>query len=153
MHAGRRDLPVSMHPSCPRGGVHSRPVVRVRLHPNRSGSGDPALQGLARERWRGTGFPTALCEGRRFFIVARGPVPRELHRHDVYSPSVVCNRLITNGSGSGDPALQGLARERWRGEPARHARVEPCEGPSPTMKGAAFFHRSAGPVPATLSEL
>ena len=101
----------------------------------------------------GEGQALALREGAAFFHRSAGPVTGVVHRHDVYSPSVVCDRLITNGSGSGDPALQGLARERWRGEPARHARVEPCEGPSPTMKGAAFFHRSAGPVPATLSEL
>ena len=31
------------------------------------------------------------------------------------STSVVCDRLITNRSGSGDPDLQGLACERWRG--------------------------------------
>ena len=52
------------------------------------------------------GFPR---DGSRpvFFIVARGPVPRDLHRHDVFFPSVVCDRLITNRSGSGDPDLQG----------------------------------------------
>ena len=51
----------------------------------------------------------------RFLIVARGPVPRDLHRHDVCFPSVVCDRLkvwhvcqpFTNRSGSGDPELQG----------------------------------------------
>ena len=118
-------------------------VVCDRLITNRLGSGDPDLQGLARERWRGTGprptvkggerfFPVArgpvprerwsartmardrpspYGEGWRFFIVARGPVPREFPRHDVCSPSVVCDRLITNGSGSGDLDLQGLARE------------------------------------------
>ena len=35
------------------------------------------------------------------------------------SASVVCDRLITNGSRSGDPDLQGLEREHWRGKPAR----------------------------------
>ncbi len=57
--------------------------------------------------------------------VARGPVPRDLHRPDVCCPSVVFDRLITNRSGSGDPDLQRLAHERWRGT-----------GPRPTMKGA-----------------
>ena len=63
--------------------------------------------------------PRPTVRGVAFFFVARGPVPRDLHRHDVCFPSVVCDRLITNGSGSGDPDLQCLARERWRGEPSR----------------------------------
>ena len=46
--------------------------------------------------------------------VARGTGPRDRHRQDVCFPSVVCDRLITNGSGSGDPDLQGLPRERCR---------------------------------------
>ena len=50
-----------------------------------------------------------------FFTVARGPVPRDLHRPDVCFPTVVCDRLITNRSGAGAPALQSLAHERWRG--------------------------------------
>ena len=80
-----------------------------------------------------------------FFIVARGPVPRDGSR-TVFSsqrgglspaiavvtmcvsPSVVCDRLITNRSGSGDPDLQGLTRERWRGT-----------GPRPTVTHAVFF--------------
>ena len=59
-----------------------------------------------RERWRGTG-PRPTVRGWRFLFVARGPVPRDLHRHDVCFPSVVCDRLITTGSESGDLDLQG----------------------------------------------
>ena len=51
------------------------------------------------------------------------------------SPSVVCDRLITNRSGSGDPDLQRLAIVAWRGT-----------GPRPTVRG---FSPSVarGPVP------
>ena len=64
--------------------------------------------------------PTDLREQATFFFVLL---------------SVVCDRLITNSSGSlgiyarasDDPALQGLARGRWRRKPARlrvwHARA------------------------------
>ena len=69
--------------------------------------------------------------------VVRGPVPRVVHRHDVYSPSVVCNRLITNGSRSGDLDLQGLARERWRG----------TGFPTALREGAAFFIVARGLSP------
>ena len=50
--------------------------------------------------------------------VARGPVPRE------------CPRPRT------------MARET-----RSHARVETCEGPSPTRKGCRFFTVARGPVP------
>ena len=45
--------------------------------------------------------------------------PEEIKRRFFVFLSVVCDRLITNESGPGTPALQGLARERWRGKPAR----------------------------------
>ena len=82
-----------------------------------------------------------------FFIVARGPVPRDRPSSNYVFRSygseenkrrffsVVCDRLITNGSGAGAPELQGLAREGWRGT-----------GPRPTVK-VAFFFRSAGACP------
>ena len=85
---------------------------------------------MARDR------PSPYGTARRFFSVARGPsdatraseLPRDRpSSRCVFPPSVVCDRLITNGSGAGDPALQGLAHERWRGEPSRmrvwHARA------------------------------
>ena len=59
MPSGRRDLLVSIFPA--RGGL-SPARVGVRVH----------------ARWRGTG-PRPTVRGWRFFIVARGPVPRELH--------------------------------------------------------------------------
>ena len=59
--------------------------------------------GMARDR------PSPYGKRHAFLTVARGPVPRALHRHDVCFPSVVCDRLITNRSGSGDPDLQGDA--------------------------------------------
>ena len=39
---------------------------------------------------------------------------REGEYQKALGPSVVCDRLITNGSGSGDPALQGLTRGRYQ---------------------------------------
>ena len=90
-------------------------VVCDRLITNGSGSGDPDLQGLARERWRGpVPRPTVKC---RFFIVARGPVPRD----------------------------RWMARTLARGTRS-HARVA-CEGPSPTVRGWRFFIVAWGPVP------
>ena len=65
--------------------------------------------------------PTALKRTRDVFFV--------LH-------SVVCDRLITNSSGSGDPELQGLAHERWRGT-----------GLAPTMKGGLFAAAAPGGAP------
>ena len=115
-------------------------VVCDRLITNGSGSGDPDLQSLASEQWRGTGpRPTVkesvfyrsdrwVGEGERFFSVARGPVPRERCRPDVCFLSVGWDRLITNGSGSGDPDLQSLARGHWRGT-----------GPRPTVKENVFY--------------
>ncbi len=74
-----------------------------------------------------------------FFIVARGPVPRDRWIARTIRPtSVVWERLLPIGSGSGDPALQrrgSLVHERWRGT-----------GPRPTVTHAVFY-RSAGPVP------
>ena len=79
------------------------------------------------------------------------------------SPSVVCDRLITNGSGSGDPALQGLARERWlgssqvstrAGERVSRAIVRAIQrsrgtGPRATVKKTARHRRArACPSPA-----
>ena len=71
---------------------------------------------MARDR------PSPYGEEKAFFIVARGPVPRERWiardmARDRPSPygdrgrrigptSVVCDRLITNGSGAGAPDLQ-----------------------------------------------
>ena len=61
--------------------------------------------------------------------------------------SVVCDRLITNGSGSGDPDLQNQRGDRCMARGTlSHARVA-CEGPSPTMKGDVIFIVARGPVP------
>ena len=98
------------------------------------------------------------------------------------STSVVRERLIPNGSGSGDPDLQegcGLTAKRMARGTRSPARVA-SEGPRPTVngtvfnrsagacpprslhgegqalalrEGAAFFYPSAGPVTATLSDL
>ena len=68
--------------------------------------------------------PLGLKRARRFFF-------RSPH-------SVVCARLITNRSRSGDLDLQGLASERWRGT-----------GPRPTMKCRFFSYR--GGLSPTLS--
>ena len=65
------------------------------------------------EARRGTG-PRPTING-TLFIVARGTGPRDRHRPDAFFPSVVCDRLITNRSRSGDLDLQSLAREHWRG--------------------------------------
>ena len=67
--------------------------------------------------------------------VARLPVPREFHSHDVCFP--ICSLCSPDHKrvGISDPELQGLARERWRGT-----------GPRPTVRGRRFY-RSAGPVP------
>ncbi len=54
--------------------------------------------------------------------------PRDLIVTMCVSASVVCDRLITNRSGSGDPDLQSLAHARWRGT-----------GPRPTVKGWCFY--------------
>ena len=105
----------------------------------------PAKAVSPTEARRGTGPRPTVKGGAAFFIVARGPSDAIRASERVspaisivmmcVSPSVVCDRLITNGSGSGDPDLQGLARERWRGT-----------GPRPTMKGGRFY-RSAGACP------
>ena len=52
---------------------------------------------------------------RRFFIVARGPVPRDLHRYDVCFP--LCSLCSPDHKQVriSDPDLQSLARERSRG--------------------------------------
>ena len=62
--------------------------------------------------------------------------------------SVVCDRLITNGSGSGDPELQrkgDLTAKRMARETRSPARVA-SEGPSP-YDDVPFFSRSAGACP------
>ena len=56
--------------------------------------------------------------------------------------SVVCDRLITNGSRSGDLDLQSLARERWRGTPVRRRGWNPARAPRPTVKGIVFYRRA-----------
>ena len=98
--------------------------------------------------WRGTG-PRPTMKGRRYFHRSAGALgchtriragfPRELHRHDVcFPPSVVCDRLITNGSRS---AI--LTYRAWRANDGE-GQVSP---PHPTMKGRRYFHRSAGACP------
>ena len=71
----------------------------------------------------------------------------------------VLRKAFNCSSGSPEPETDrlwracptGLARERWRGEPARlrvwQARAQALRDEE------AFFYRSAGPVPATLSDL
>ena len=98
-----------------------------------------------RERWRGKPARLHVWQARAQALrgeewrsrgsVVRGPVPREFHRSDVCFPTVVRDRQIPNGSGSGDPALQSLARGRWRGT-----------GPSPTVR-EAFLIVVRGLVP------
>ena len=71
----------------------------------------------------------------RFFFVARGPVPRDLHRPDVCFSSVVCDRLITNRSESDDLDLQA-----WRADDG--------EGQALALReGEAFITVARGPVP------
>ena len=111
---------------------------RTPLSPSRGGL-SPAIslahQGTARDR------PSPYVKGRRFFSPSRGgQAPANSIVTMCVSPSVVCDRLITNGSGSGEPELQGLARERWRGT-----------GPRPTVRGWRFFTVARGPVPRDLS--
>ena len=72
--------------------------------------------------------------------VARGPVPRERWcARTIRAPSVVCDRLITNGSGAGAPELQ-RGRGLVRGTLAR-------DRPSPYGEGGGVFYRSAGACP------
>ena len=60
----------------------------ARDRPSPYGETEVALQTVARglspaiAAWRGTG-PRPTVRGGRFFIVARGPVPRELHGQKV----------------------------------------------------------------------
>ena len=66
---------------------------------------------LARDR------PSPYGEGWvAFCFVERGPVPRELHRHDVCFPSVVRDRPIPNGSRSGDLDLQAWRENDGEGQ-------------------------------------
>ena len=89
-------------------------------------------------RWRGRFFyrsagacPPRTLKRRYFHRSAGACPPRSLSSRCV-PPSVVCDRLITNRSGSGAPELQSLARERWRGT-----------GPRPTVPHAVFSRRRA----------
>ena len=104
-----------------------------------------------------------------FFTVARGPVPRDRGMaRDRPSPYVKKRRFLTVARGP-VPRDRGIARDRlgrrdllvsmqyrpaiaaWRGKPSRmrvwHARALAY------VKERCFFHRSAGPVTATRSDL
>ena len=74
-------------------------------------------------------------EGQAFFSPSRGGLsPASSIVMMCVSPSVVCDRLITNGSGAGAPELQTLAREN------------DGEG-----QGFPFFTVARGPVPREFS--
>ena len=102
---------------------------------------------MARDR------PSPYGEGVAFFIGARGPSDAIRAGERVspaisivmmcVSPSVVCDRLITNGSGSGDPALQGLARERWLGS----SQVSTRAGERVSLACVRAIQRSRGTGP------
>ena len=94
LHRDREVSPTGIYPALEGGqipaGIGPTSVVRERPLPNRSGSfgkyartsDDPALQGgcgltaihMARDR------PSPYVKRKRFFIVARGPVPRDVER-------------------------------------------------------------------------
>ena len=96
---------------------------------------------MARDR------PSPYGKESRFFTVARGPVPRERwDTRTIRATSVVCERLITNGSGPGAPDLQGWRR---RAAPRVLERVNAGEGLSLALREreGVFFHRSAGACP------
>ena len=86
------------------------------------------------------------------------------------APSVVRDRQIPNGAGSGDPALQVMSARRIyrsagacpprRYDDPRHGEGNPLacacgnlRGPKPYVKGRRFFYRIAGHATATLSDL
>ena len=99
---------------------HSGPTDLKRTRDVFSGAGT-----LARDR------PSPYDEGRSFvhcrLCSLRAPT------------TVVCDRLITNGSGAGDPDLQrggALAAKRWRGKPARMRGG--MRGPKPYDEGGDF---------------
>ena len=98
--------------------------------------------------------------------VARGPVPRDLHRHDV-SASVVCDRLITNESRSGDLDLQrrdklSVARDlspktktvrspkATDGFCDERGTARACPSPYGAQSGFLRFTVARGPVPRDL---
>ena len=103
--------------------------MKGRRYFHRSAGACPPRSFVAREMfqrcgWHGEGNPLACTcgmrgpkpygEGVTFFFVARGPVPRVVHRHDVCFFSVVCDRLITNRSRSlgNMPELQTILTYR-----------------------------------------
>ena len=107
-----------------RRGTGPCPTVRERrFFPRSAGACPPRSLSCTRAR-RGTG-PRPTVTGRRFFYrsagacpprslsctrARRGTGPRPTVTGRRIGPSVVCDRLITNGSGSGDPDLQRWAQ-------------------------------------------
>ena len=94
---------------------------------------------MARDR------PSPYVKGVAFFIVARGLVPRDLHRHEVCSPDYKQVRIRRSCStepgasdGEGNPLASACSNLR---------------GPSPYVKGGVFFIVARGPVTATLNYL
>ena len=135
----------------------SAAVVCDRPITNRSRSGDPDLQGLARERWRGP-VPRPTVKRRLLINRSAGACPpRSYDLRENRTPAKAISRANRGTArdrpspygegmaffpsrGGLSPASVGV-RERWRGT-----------GPRPTVKGRYFFRR-AGPVTATLSDL
>ena len=96
LHRDREVSPTGLDVPVARG-----PVPRARW----------SARAMARDR------PSPYGEGGVFFRSAGACPPRAPSSRCVF-PSVVCDRLITNGSGSGDPDLQGLARAMARACPS-----------------------------------
>ena len=108
---GTSPLTVGLGPSHATRACERVPLAMHRSRENPIGyaAEDHALWSLKRSR--GTG-PRATVTRTATFTVGRGPVPRHATTARKTGPrakptSVVCDRLITNGSGSGDPDLQG----------------------------------------------
>ena len=141
-------------------------VVCARLITNSSGSlgkharasDDPDLQGLARERWRGTG-PRPTVKRRLLINRSAGACPpRAYDMRENRTPAKAISRA-NRGTARDRPAPYGegmaffsiargpVPRERWS------ARTMARDRPAPYVKREAFFHRSTGHVTATLSEL
>ena len=94
---------------------------------------------MARDR------PSPYGEGVAFFFVARGPVPRELHRHDVCFP--ICSLCSPDHKqvkiAWQMPELQAILTYRARHTHAGDRQVFP----PPYGEGGGVFFRSAGACP------
>ena len=103
----------------------------------------PGDRSMARDR------PSPCGKERRFFTAARVPVPRERwDTRTIRASSVVCDRLITNGSGV-TPDLQGWRR---RAAPRVLERVNNGEGQALALREREpfFFTAARVPVPREL---